>query len=169
MPTSHHRVARQNGYDPPVHFRPPSVCAGIVHHLSGPTRRPNRSRLTLAASSPWSVFQDGWGIPHSSAGIFISHLPFFTLRSLYFSAIGHPVVFSLRWMAPPLQAALPSNPTPRNSRPALQASHPLRTSFPGHSGRPASSQPGRPVTTGAPPLSLAATPGILVSFFSSPY
>lgn len=51
-----------------------------------------------------------------SIHIFILHLALFTLRSRYFSTIGHTAVFSLRSPQPPLHTALPSSPTPSLSQ-----------------------------------------------------
>ncbi len=57
--------------------------------------------------------------------IFISHRGIFTLRSRYFFAIGHPLVFSLGCLHHPIQTALPSSPTLRRVPMCLQDSHPL--------------------------------------------
>ena len=86
MPTSRHRVARQNGSGPPESFRPPSAHAGIVHCLSGPTAASPPSRRTMQPSSPWSVFQDGRG--HSPSPCSFS---FFTVAFSHFDRSTSPL------------------------------------------------------------------------------
>ena len=101
------------------------------------------------------------------------HLSFTVLCS-----IGHQRVFSLAGWSPPLPTGfLVSRGTPDPAAPSglrLRGSHPLRQAFPGPFGCPhgrfVQSIPRRARTAvWAPPVSLAATPGIDFSFFSSGY
>jgi len=86
MPTSRHRVARQNGSGPPESFRPPSASAGIVHCLSGPTAASAPPRHTMQPSSPWSVLQDGRGRPPSPCSF-----SFFTVAFSHFDRSTSPL------------------------------------------------------------------------------
>lgn len=100
---------------------------------------------------------------------FILHLALFTLRSLYFFAIGHAPVFSLGSSLPPIQTALPNSPT-HTCRCGVYGEFPLSAvSSQDPRRRSRNTTCTRAVTIRAPLLSLAATQKIRVGFFSSLY
>jgi len=136
-------------------------------HTSAPTLAPHSAAVVSLVRVPRRAESNSLP-PHT----FIFHLPLFILRSPYFSPIGHHPVFCLRWPSPPqfalhYQAAL-LFPVPDRAYRSLPLCEP-------HSLRVRRNRAHttiaarRNVTTQAPPLSLAATRRILVSFFSSPY
>lgn len=169
MHMSCHRVARQNGLDPPEHFRIPSINTHIAHHLSGPTAASIPSRKTILPSSPWSVFQDGREHPPFTPFTFISHHPPFHTSITLLIRYRSSAIFSLRCIHHRIRAALPSNTTHKKSRRAyrhiaLSASEFNRTRRCCHKHNPPNA-----VTTQAHAISLAATQAIPFGFFSSLY
>ena len=186
-PSSRDRFARQAPSEPLPGLPPPSLSPGVVHRLSGQVsgviylslqlRTPTRPKYYILATHSINLllgpcYKTGCSRSRSSDGTSRRLFRAFSLRSrasfllsLAVLLLYRPIpLFSLRWIAPPFtvraHAQLLSAPR------VVRGFHPLWPERRLSSRSPLHTPSGSPR---APPLSLAATPGIRLRFFSSAY
>jgi len=155
-------------------FRPPSPKTSIVHCLSGPTSMPIAPRLPPCSWSPWSVLQDGRDKYLLSTCTFVSHLLIFS----HFDRSTRSLSVTVTYLAldrrnhPPSDCTTKQPYSPNSYKTPSYGTLTLYGQPSQHSSEKISYNPTRrktAITIGANPISLAATQGILVSFFSFPY
>ena len=173
MPSCCHRFAHQNRILPPAVFRQPSQTPGIVHKSIGlhtlsyhARAAPNTLRIlnSLSMCTPWSVFQDGTEPLSSLRNFTFSAYSFFD-RSTSTLSVSH-LYLALDGRCHPFHSAIPNTATPSYAH--IHGAITLSGwSFQTINIELLTSH--KVITLGALPSSLAATTGILVSFFSSLY
>lgn len=177
-PRSRGRFARQAPSEPLPGLPPPSLSPGVVHRLSGRAARARRS--ARAPRSPRSAraraallgpcFKTGRPLAPAAracapcfAPFHSAPAPLFSLPSRYFSAIGLPRSLAFGGSLHPSPCApVHGYSAPRGPDGASTLSGPAHRRF----RAPPHTPSGSPR---APPLSLAATPGIRLRFSSAAY